>query len=375
MKRGYKRLLFFEATLLIILILNSFVWNILKEYIVVVFLLISIIMLKLLVGIEKDRHRYTKDILYNLMIFLLISFLLYYLFGIIIGFYKTDNYLNLHGFKTFIIPITLAIILKEYLRYQMLTKSEGEKFLTITTVIIFILMDITNAIYFGDFSTWYNAFLFIALTFLPSVSINIAASYIAIKTGYKPNIIWILVTKLYVYCIPIVPNPNEYILSVIRFIFPLMIAYKIYTLFLKVKDEEISRDDNKRKKGVLIFPTLAVIIIVYLTSGYFHFYAIAVASGSMKPEIKKGDVVIIEKVSTNYDSLKVGEILAYRYDNKIIVHRIVNIVKEEDKYYFYTKGDANNEMDNITISQDMVIGVVNYKVPYIGLPTVWLNEL
>lgn len=375
MKKGYKRLLFFEITLLIILILNSFVWNILNEYNMVVFLFASIISLKLLIGIEKDRHRYTKDILFNLIIFLLISFLLYYLFGIVVGFYKIDNYFNLHGLKTFILPIALSIIIKEYLRYQMLTKAEGEKTLTITTVILFILIDITNAIYFGDFSTWYNTFIFIALTLLPSISSNIAASYIAIKTGYKPNIIWLLITKMYVYFIPIVPNPNEYILSVIRFIFPLVIAYKVYKLFLKVKDEEISRNYNKRKKGVLLFPTIVVIVIVYLTSGYFHYYAIAIASGSMNPEIKKGDVVIIEKISTNYDSINIGEVLAYKYNDMIIVHRIVNIVKEQDKYYFYTKGDANNEMDNITITQDMVIGIVHYKVPYIGYPTVWLNEL
>ncbi len=95
----------------------------------------------------------------------------------------------------------------------------------------------------------------------------------------------------------------------------------------------------------------------------------------MNPEIKKGDVVIIEKISTNYDSINIGEVLAYKYNDMIIVHRIVNIVKEQDKYYFYTKGDANNEMDNITITQDMVIGIVHYKVPYIGYPTVWLNEL
>ena len=57
------------------------------------------------------------------------------------------------------------------------------------------------------------------------------------------------------------------------------------------------------------------------------------------------------------------------------MHRVVNIISEKDEYYFYTKGDANNNDDNFAISEDMIIGIVNYKVPYIGLPTVWLNEL
>lgn len=376
MKKGYKRLLFFEIMLFLILILNSFAWNILKEYNMVIFLIISIIIFKMFIGIEKDRHRYIKDIIFNIVIFLLASFLVYYLFGLRIGFYKIDNYFNLYGLKIFILPLLATIILKEYLRYQVFTKSEESKSFIISAVIIFTLIDITNAIYYGTFDTWYNLFMFVALTLLPSVSSNIAASYISLKVGYKPNIVWLLITKLYVYLIPIVPNPNEYILSVIRFVFPLLIASRVYMLFAKVKDEEISRDYNKSKKGIaLIIPTILVIIIVYLTSGYFHYYAIAIASGSMYPQIKKGDVVIIEKVSDNYDTLKVGEVIAFKYNDVIIVHRIVNIVSENDEYYFYTKGDANNNVDNFAISEDMIIGIVNYKVPYMGLPTVWLNEL
>ena len=310
------------------------------------------------------------------MIFLITSFLVYYLFGIIIGFYKIDNYFNLYGFKTFILPLVLSIVLKEYLRYQVLTKSEESKLFIINAVIIFILVDITNAIYYGTFATGYSLFMFIALTLLPSVSSNIAASYISLKVGYKPNIVWLLVTKLYVYFIPIVPNPNEYILSVIRFVFPLLIAHRIYMLFAKVKDEEISRDYNKSKKGIaLIIPTILVVIIVYLTSGYFRYYAIAIASGSMYPQIKRGDVVIIEKISDDYNKLEIGNVIAFKYNDVIVVHRVVNIISEKDEYYFYTKGDANNNDDNFAISEDMIIGIVNYKVPYIGLPTVWLNEL
>ena len=54
---------------------------------------------------------------------------------------------------------------------------------------------------------------------------------------------------------------------------------------------------------------------------------------------------------------------------------MVNIIKDEDKYYFYTQGDANNNIDNFAVHENMIIGVVNLKIPYIGLPTVWLNEL
>ena len=63
------------------------------------------------------------------------------------------------------------------------------------------------------------------------------------------------------------------------------------------------------------------------------------------------------------------------YDKVVVVHRICDMVVIGDDYYFYTKGDANEKKDNYIIYPDMIIGKVNAKVPYIGLPTVWLKEL
>ena len=94
----------------------------------------------------------------------------------------------------------------------------------------------------------------------------------------------------------------------------------------------------------------------------------------MKPNINKGDVVVIEKTN-NYKNIKIGDVLAYKYDNIIIVHRVINILKENDEYYFYTKGDNNNSEDNFVIYEDMIVGIVNIKLPFIGYPTVWFNEL
>jgi len=200
-------------------------------------------------------------------------------------------------------------------------------------------------------------------------------AYLTSKVGYKPNIIYLLFINLYQYLIPIVPNPNEYLTSIIKFLLPIILGYKISNFFSKTKDEEIDREYKKRRISYLIIPTLIVIVVVYFTSGYFKYYAVSIASGSMENEISKGDVVIIEKINDNYDNLEIGQIIAYKYGNVIVVHRIVNIIEEKGKYYFYTKGDANKEKDNYVIEENMIVGKVNLKIPYIGLPTVWLNDL
>lgn len=376
MKKSYKRLLLFELILVFILILNSFVSSILSSYNIVLFLFVALILFHKLFGFEKDRHRYIKDIIGEIFIVLLIYFILYYLFGIIIGFARTDNYYTLDGLVKFIIPTILTIILKEFFRYMVLTKSEGNNLLVVFSFILFVFMDITNPLYYNQFSSKYETFIFVALTLLPAISTNIACTYISTKTGYKPVIFYLLIMNLVNYLVPIVPNPNEYLLSIINLVFPFVVGYRVYLFFQKDSDKEIEIESKKMKIIPLVLSLCVVFGAVYFTSGYFRYHAIAIASGSMRPNIDKGDVVVIEKIDKNYDLLKEGQVIAYKYNGIIVVHRLINIIKYDDEhYYFYTKGDANLESDNYAITEDMVIGIVNLKVPYIGLPTVWLNEL
>ena len=86
MKRGYKRLLIFEILIFIILILNSFVWNILSSYTSSILLIIILVAFKLLFGFEKDKHRYLKDLLMEVFIFVFIFLMLFYLLGVIISY-------------------------------------------------------------------------------------------------------------------------------------------------------------------------------------------------------------------------------------------------------------------------------------------------
>ena len=375
MKRGYKKLLIFQLIMFFILILNSFIHNILGNYITIVFLILTIIIFKLFFGVEKDRHRFTKDIIFDVIIFLLIFFLIYYLSGLIIGFARTDNYYTLNGIKTFIIPIIITIILKEFLRYQVIMKSEGNKILMILSCILFIFLDVTNPIFYNGFSSKYDTFIFFALTLLPAISTNIVCSYLTFKVGYKPNILYLLVMNLYQYLLPLVPNPNEYIASIIRFLLPILLGYKLSGFFNLTADQEIDRNYNKTSAWSLIVPTILVAVLVYFTSAYFHYYAVAIASGSMEKAISKGDIVVIEKIDKQYDKLEKGQVIAYTYHGVLVVHRIVNIIEDKGEYYVYTKGDANAKEDNYVVEQDTIMGTVEFVIPYLGLPTVWLNEM
>ena len=92
----------------------------------------------------------------------------------------------------------------------------------------------------------------------------------------------------------------------------------------------------------------------------------AISSGSMWPELKVGDVVLLKGVDS-IDDVKVGDIVAFRHEKGFAIHRIAGIEGDQ----ITTKGDANTKTDE-PIQIENVIGKVPtvagllVKVPYVG---------
>ena len=374
MKKSQKKLLIFEIVIMLVILLSSFVSSILSNYVKILMLIIISILFKQLFGFERDRNRYSKPVCIEIIIYMLIYFLSYYLFGILITFVKTQNYLNYSGLIDVIIPTILIIVIKEILRYMILRKSEGSKILIVNSCLFFIIFDLMSYFNNIDLSSSYSIFIFISIILLPIISENVFCTYLSYKSGIKPGILYLLIKKMYIFFVPIVPNPNEYLYSIIELLIPMISLLFIHKYFKNLSDETIPRDYNKKRIGTLIFPSILVIFLVYITSGYFYYHAIVIASGSMTPNIRKGDVVVIEKIKDK-KNIEIGEVLAYKSNNIIVVHRIVKKIRVDGQVYYYTKGDANNLVDNYKIEENQIIGIVNIKIPYIGYPNIWLKEL
>ncbi len=373
MKKSYIKLIIFSLTIILFLICNSFIFKIFNTLYLSFFMLFLLLIVKIMFGFEKDNHRYTKDVMMHLLIILISFFLIYYLSGIIISFSKTSNYFTFSGLTSIILPLIFYIIVKEYLRYTLVTKSSESIPLIVLICILFICFDSTVAFSINDLSLSKSTFLLFSVTFIPLITENILCTFITYNFGYKPNILYLLIIKLYPYLLPIVPNPNEYVYSMIFFLLPIVILYKLQK-FIKNDRVNIEVESIKQKNYFYYLPLIFITIIsVYFVSGYFKYYAIAVATGSMVPNINKGDVVIVNQKYKEND-LKKGTVIAYKYNEKVVVHRIYKIIKTKD-IIIYTKGDANNEVDKWKVSKDMVIGTVKQKIPIIGYPTVWLNEM
>jgi len=122
-------------------------------------------------------------------------------------------------------------------------------------------------------------------------------------------------------------------------------------------------------RGLIIFFLVLVLLLIVFQKvtrnklAIGNIYIFQVASGSMVPEYKIGDIIVVQKVDSS--TLNIGDNITYMgkyYDlsGLIITHKIVDIDKQDDGYHFITKGIAN-EIEDPEITEDDIYGKVVYK--------------
>jgi len=114
---------------------------------------------------------------------------------------------------------------------------------------------------------------------------------------------------------------------------------------------------------------------------------LAVASGSMEPVLKVGDMILVQGVADAGEIIQ-NEIIVFRKPgtvisfhlpftsdtSELIVHRAIKIYNNDGTWYFQTKGDNNPIPDNWhgpetwggMLSEKLLIGRVVSWVPWVG---------
>lgn len=263
------------------------------------------------------------------------------------------------------------IIASEYIRYKFL--NYDSKISNVMNFIIQVLIDllIYKSVY--TINTIDELLIVIGYVLFASIACNLLYNYISKRYGMKPNIIYRLITVLYIYIIPITPDVYIFFLSFYRMVYPFAIFYILESYFGEKEDSL-----ETQNKGHMNFITtiISVVLVLYmgLISCMFSFGALVIGSGSMTGTIDKGDVVVFNK-NIKADDIEVGQIIIYTKDKIRIVHRVIDIKEENNHYKFTTKGDYNPKEDDGYITEDDLYGRVLFKIKGIGRPTLWLHEL
>ena len=375
MKKNIKMIYITEFLLLFLIIIFYLLTNVissnLKSYLAITFLLIVFIPNAISFGIKNNKNYYSGYILRIVLTVLMISGIVLYLLGIILGF--THGYsFNFTNIIYSIIPTILIVIISEYLRFIVVKHSYGN----IKAIIIFTLLlsclQILLELNTGVLSTPFERFIFICTIVIPIVAENFLCSYLVYHADVSSSILFKLIVELYMYVIPIVTNLGNYIYASSKVIVPYIIFYIINKNLLQQEESKITFTENNKR--VLIVPVIAfVIVLVTLVSGIFKYKLIAVASNSMADIFYRGDAVIVEY--TEPENIKIGDVLVFKYEGRVITHRVIGIETVNSILMFNTKGDANDSPDGFITSENEVIGKVDYVIKYIGFPTLWANEL
>jgi len=311
-----------------------------------------------------------KQIIILMTIFAFIYLAIFYLMGLYFGYYKSTTIFSLWTIRKYILPISVIIITSEIIRSILLALETKES--NILTFIIMVLIDVIIYRDIYDINSLEGVLVLIGFILFASMSCNLLYNYISKRYGYISIIIYRLITVLYVYFIPFVPDIYVFFRSVLRMLYPYFI-YKI--LEYTYSKEEITKAYKDKKKNIFYETILVVLIIgiVMLVSCKFKYGILVIGSGSMKGTINKGDAIVFEKYDGKQD--EIGQIVVFQKDDVKLVHRIVDIKNINGEKRFYTKGDANQKIDDGYITDKQIIGVSKFKILYIGYPSIWVREM
>lgn len=123
---------------------------------------------------------------------------------------------------------------------------------------------------------------------------------------------------------------------------------------------------------LILIPILFVSGVILMNSyihpdkvpSFFGWKPFIVLSGSMETQISVGDIVIVKEVDTR--TLKKCDIIAFRNKDIVITHRIDDIITEDGKVKYITKGDNNNTRDEGTVLPEQVEGIFICNVHRLG---------
>lgn len=376
MKSGCLRIYVFEFCLAIFLLLTC-IYNIIFTRIViaVVLLVFMVIAINILKN-NKIKSIHSKQIVIIMTTLGIVFVMLKYIMGIYFGYYNATVIFSNWSVINYILPYIAIILSTEIIRKAIVLMAPDKE--NLSKIIYVILMSFVEFTLLNNISSlfstkdWFDA---VALTLLPSIASNMLYNFVLINFKEEKGIIlYRIITTIYIYFIPIIPNIDPLIESVMDIVMPCII-YFLLSRYLNNK-KLFSVKSYKLEKIFTLILVIFVTIVIMLISCKFRYGALVIGSGSMTGTIDKGDVIIYEAYVPNLKKrVRKGDIIIFIQGDRKIVHRVIEERTVNGSEVYYTKGDANDMQDEWLVYDKDIIGVYKMKIPYIGNITLSINNL
>ena len=300
--------------------------------------------------------------------------MIYYLTGLKFGFYKNPYRLTVTNFFKYVLPIATIIVTTEIIRFVMVAqKSRLAHMLCYLSCVVAEMLVCSNL----PSVTTFNRFMdLVAGALFPALVANFFYNYTSRRYGMYPIIAFRAIISLHTYLIPVTSGIAESLYHLFLMFLPIVLFLFIDTLFERRRRYALGNTSRFWRVMSKILTAIVVILMVgtiMLISNQFRYGALVIATESMTGELNRGDVVIFESFESQH--IPEGQVIVFEKYNTTVVHRVVDIKIINGIARYYTKGDANEDNDMGYITNAEIVGLVNYKIPVVGYPTLWLRSL
>lgn len=292
-----------------------------------------------------------------------------FLAGLIDGLGKSPYSHSLTGIVNNIFLVSTVLIGRELVRHYLvnsITKVESYKiFILVALFMTIITFPMTK---FTDFKSYEEIVKFIAQFLAPEFSKNLLATVLVFYGGAMSSILFMGTLEAFYWFSPILPDLKwitAALVGILTPIFLLSFAEIIYNVEARIRKRKDQKEENPLS---WIITTLTSIGIIWFSVGVFPIYPSVIATGSMSPMIKPGDIVLVDK-KVDANKLSKGQVIQFKRDNILISHRVIDIVEKDGVKSYKTQGDNNSGADTELVKPQDVKGEIIQVVPKLGWPT------
>lgn len=375
MKKDAYMISIVEVIVLIISLLQMFVFKSFSYPVYLILLFGVLVLSYFLLKFDRRKERLSKDIILIVSIAVLLYWLVIYIVGYFSGFLINSYQRSFWGISKNLFFGFGLIIITELIRHMLLRRRTTRMKLVVLSVIALSMIEIATRFSIGQLDNNTQILKLFFSVVVPVFSKNVLLTYITLKTGFVGSTIYRTLMELPLYVVPIIPNLGYYIENLIITILPLIILLIIYKIYYSSDDKiASSRMYSKLNKLSSIFYAFIIVVlltIVILVSGIGRYIVYTIGSASMEKTINVGDVVVIDKKDKEFVE---NDIIAFYHNDVILVHRIISIYEDDFGIYYQTKGDNNDDADSWLVKEADVVGQYRMRIRWVGWPTVKLNE-
>jgi len=220
-----------------------------------------------------------------------------------------------------------------------------------------------------------SIFKFIGEYIIPGLAISLFASYLAYFGGALSAIGYMGVLQGFQWFSPYLPAVEWVHIAFIGTIGP-AIGFLIIQNSIQTRQGKKIIKRKKMKDPTLSWMAISIVcvLLIFFSFGYFGTQPTIIYSGSMRPEIEVGDVVLVTDI--DIEKIKVGDIIQFENEgiDLPIIHRVYEIQNEDNNLIFITKGDNNNNPDSDPVNPEQIMGKVIFNIPKIGWISITIKD-